>query len=43
MLKQLEHILADGHLLNGWLKIVYGHAMGIIRQMITKAMAQKKQ
>ncbi len=43
MLKQLEHILADGHLLNGWLKIVYGDAMGIIRQLITRAMADRNQ
>jgi hypothetical protein len=43
ILKQLQHILADAHLLNGWLKIVYGDAMDIIRQMITRAMAEKNQ
>ena len=43
VLKELQHILADTHLLNGWLKIVYGEAMGIIRQMITRAMAEKNQ
>lgn len=43
VLKELQRILADGHLLRGWLKIVYGDAMDIIRQMITKAMADRNQ
>jgi hypothetical protein len=43
VLKELQRILADAHLLNGWLKIVYGRAMDIIRQMITKAMADRNQ
>lgn len=43
VLKELQRILADGHLLNGWLKIVYGDAMDIIRQMITRAMADRNQ
>jgi hypothetical protein len=43
VLKELQRILADGPSLNGWLKIVYGDAMGVIRQLITRAMAQKNQ
>ena len=43
VLDELQRILADAHLLNGWLKIVYGDAMDIIRQMITRAMAEKNQ
>jgi hypothetical protein len=43
VLRQLQRILADGPSLNGWLKIVYGDAMGVIRQLITMAIASKNQ
>jgi hypothetical protein len=43
VLNQLQRILMDDPSLRGWLKIVYGDAMRVIRQLITKGMADENQ
>ena len=43
ILKVLQRILTDDPSLRGWLKIVYGDAMRVIRQLITKAVADEDQ
>ena len=43
ILKGLQRILTDDPSLRGWLKIVYDDAMNVIRQLITKAVAEKDQ
>jgi len=43
ILKGLQRILTDNPSLRGWLKIVYGDVMHVIRQLITKAVAEKDQ
>jgi hypothetical protein len=41
VLEELQHLLTDGPSFKGWLKIVYSDAMSVVRQLITKAVADR--